>query len=97
MKKDSTTGIGKTSHSTDRKLTIGLDFGRSLELVLRVGRDRRSATGGEGGYDSESHARSIRGHAAQSDRFGFRTGCLLTPTETRRQVLPQRCCTRRAC
>src|SRR5437773_4561638 len=40
-----------------------------MELVLRAGLNRGSASGTETEHDSENHERGVRGNAAESDRI----------------------------
>jgi hypothetical protein len=56
MKKISTMAVKQSKNISGKKLTIGLDLGGSVELVLLAGRSGRSATGTEAGDDGESHA-----------------------------------------
>ena len=60
LKKFSTAAAKQIRNVFDQKLTIGLDFGRSLDLLLRVGRSGGSAAGTETGHDSQRHAGSVR-------------------------------------
>ena len=70
MKKVSTAAVTATKNFSQAKLTIGLESGGSIELVLRTGRNRGSATGTESEHDSQGDARGVRKHAALSHRAG---------------------------
>src|SRR5437773_11415681 len=72
MKKVSTAATKQINNFGEQKLTDRVGPGRSIELVLPVGWIRRRATGTEVGDDSESHAGSVRRHAAEADRPGNR-------------------------
>jgi hypothetical protein len=59
MKKVSTAAVREAKNFSEQKLTIGLDLGRSIELVLRAGRSWRHPAGTTAGHDTESDARSV--------------------------------------
>jgi hypothetical protein len=70
MKKISTAG-GKASEELFRSETDDRPgSGRSVELVLRVGRNGRTGAGTEAGYDCESDERSVREDATEPDGVG---------------------------
>src|SRR5216684_4037342 len=64
MKKVSTATVKATKNFSQPKLTIGLDLGDRIELVLPARRSGGSAAGTETGHDSEGDARGVRKHAA---------------------------------
>ncbi|HEX4785051.1 MAG TPA: hypothetical protein VH350_11950 [Candidatus Sulfotelmatobacter sp.] len=75
MKKISTAAVKVTKNVSQPKLTIGLDLGESLELVLPARRSGRSAAGAEAEYESEDDEGSVRKHGSLSDR-ALETGCI---------------------
>src|SRR5204862_5540664 len=69
MKKVSTAGSKGTKNFPEEKLTIGLDLGGSVKLVLRPGRSRRGAAGRKSEHNSESDETGVRKNAAEPDRI----------------------------
>jgi hypothetical protein len=71
MKKVSTAAGKATKNVSQPKLTIGLDLGDSLHLVLPARRSGRSAAGAETGHDSEGDelVDGILVHSARSSEF----------------------------
>ena len=65
MKKISTVTTKKVEKNASQKLTIGLDLGRSIQLVLGSGGSGRSSSGTESGDPTEGHEGSLRRDAAQ--------------------------------
>ena len=56
MKKVSTAAVTATKNFSQPKLTIGLESGGSIELVLRTVRNRGSVKGTESEHDSQGDA-----------------------------------------
>ena len=72
MKKVSTAAAKQSRNFCQQKLTIGLGPGRSLQLLLRSGRNRAHGDGTESLHDTQGAASGIGRNAAQSDRAGNR-------------------------
>jgi len=68
MKKVSTIRGEADQEFSRSKADDQVGLGRSIELVLRVERSRRSTAGAEAGHDSESHCNGEKGKARAQSR-----------------------------